>query len=79
MEKITSIWVSAKCSDLCFVEYFDKDKKMVAERDGYVPSFLNEGSDNDGDFLTLEIDVASGKILNWKKPTQKELKDSIDS
>lgn len=26
-----------------------------------------------GDYVELEIEVESGKILNWKKPTKKEV------
>ena len=75
MEKITTIFVSAKCSDLCFVDYFNKAGENVGERDDYVPKFMPERG---GDYVSLEIEIATGKILNWKVPTQKELKDSMD-
>lgn len=72
---IKTIFVTAKCSDLCSIRYFDENRNEVGERDGYVPDFFPE--EHYGDFIELEIDIATGKILNWKKPTQKELKDSM--
>ena len=73
--KITTIFVVAKCSDLCNIQYFDEDNNKVGERDDYVPDFMPE--EHYGDYVELEIEIATGKILNWKVPTQKELKDSI--
>ena len=77
MTKITSICVTAKCSDACNIQFFDENKTKVGERDDYVPNYFPE--EHYGDYVELEIDIATGKILNWKKPTQKELKDSIQN
>ena len=77
MKKITTIFVTAKCSDLCHVSFFDEDKNKVGERDDYVPDFMPE--EHYGDYVELEIEIATGKILNWKVPTQKELKGSIQA
>ena len=43
--------------------------------DGYVPNFFPD--EHFGDYVMLDIDVKSGKILNWKVPTQKQLNDLI--
>jgi hypothetical protein len=51
--------------------------KNVGERDGYVPDFMP--NEHYGDYIHIEIDVETGRIVDWKKPTQKELKDSMDS
>ena len=75
MAKVTSIFVTAKCSDLCNVQFFNEDGTKVGESNGYVPDFMPE--EHWGDYVELEIEVATGKILNWKVPTQKELKDSM--
>ena len=75
MAKIKTIFVTAKCSDLCNVQFFNEDGTKVGESNGYVPDFMPE--EHWGDYVELEIEVATGKILNWKVPTQKELKDSM--
>ena len=32
-----------------------------------------------GDYVELEIEVATGKIINWKGTDQEELKESIEN
>jgi len=32
-----------------------------------------ESLNKSGDYVMLDIDVATGKILNWKTPTDKEM------
>ena len=50
----------------------DADGEIIAEWDNdYVPSFLPE--QHDGDYLILDIDLETGQILNWKKPTREDL------
>ena len=55
--------ISAKCSDLCWTEYTDKDGNKT-ESDGYVPK--NIGIDDCGDYVDIDIDMKTGQILNWK-------------
>jgi hypothetical protein len=38
---------------------------------GYVPDFFPE--EHWGDYVMLDIDIDTGKILNWKVPTQEQL------
>jgi hypothetical protein len=38
---------------------------------GYVPNFMPGESE---DYVDLEIDVNTGQILNWKRPTEGQLK-----
>ena len=56
--------ISAKCSDLCWTEYTDKDGNKT-ESDGYVPEGINIG-DGGGDYIDIDIDMKTGQILNWK-------------
>lgn len=65
--KITTLTLSAKCSDLCYVHAQDANGLVIAEGDGYVPSFMPD--EHYGDYVMLEIDVATGKILNWTPPS----------
>ena len=62
--------ISAKCSDL-FSGTLQEMGQPHRNYDGYVPSFLT--TDGDEDYVSLSIDVDTGKILNWKRPSQKTL------
>jgi len=74
-KKIKSVFITAKCSDLCHVNFKDEHGNSIGKRDDYVPSWMPE--QHDGDYVEIEIDVSTGTILNWKIPTQKELYNSI--
>ena len=62
--------IDAKCSDCCSAILLDDAGIRVAEKIGYVPSIMPDGG---GDYVSLDIDVETGKILNWKVPTKKQL------
>jgi hypothetical protein len=55
--------ISAKCSDLCYTKFTDKNGKET-ESDGYVPQGI--GIDEYGDYVVLDIDMETGQIQNWK-------------
>ena len=68
-----TISISAKCSDL-FGAFLYDGNKLVGEYDGYVPEWLpNPKNQHFGDYINLEIDIETGRILNWKKPTEAQL------
>jgi len=75
MGKVKSIFVSAKCSDQCNIEYMDEQGNVIIEKDDYVPDFFPDK--HYGDFVMLHIDIETGQILNWKKPTETELKKAM--
>lgn len=64
----TTISITAKCSDL-FSARLDDGR----EYDGYVPAFFP--GEHYGDYVELEIELATGRIINWKVPTKADLKD----
>ena len=67
--------LSAKCSDNCSVILVDESGKQIGEEsDGYVPSFIPDGSD----YIELDIDLKSGRILNWKEPAQEQLNETFN-
>lgn len=59
----TVLSISAKCSDLYSHTLTKKDGSKVYY-DGYVPSFFPD--DHFGDYIILDIDPYTGRILNWK-------------
>lgn len=65
--------ISAKCSDMFSAQLNGKDYS------GYVPAFFpNPKEDHYGDYVQLDIDIDTGMIKNWKKPTEKQLKDTFE-
>ena len=73
LKDMTILKICAKCSDRCHAT-LRVDGSVVAETDGYVPEMLGGG-----DYVELDIDVETGKILNWKVPTQEQIEDYIDN
>jgi len=65
------ISMCAKCSDLFDASLIDDNGKTIGEYEGYVPDFFP--GKHYGDYVELDIDIETGKILNWKKPTKKQL------
>jgi hypothetical protein len=69
------IRISAKCSDM-FNAQLIEDGHIKGSYDGYVPDFMP--GKHYGDYVSLEIDVATGQILNWKSPTLGQLKETFE-
>lgn len=66
--------ICGKTSDMCNAQ-LEIDGKIVKENDGYVPAMMP--GDHYGDYIELEIDIDTGMILNWKKPSEKTLNTFI--
>jgi hypothetical protein len=61
MNEINIISVYAKCNDL-FGMTLLKDDKIIRDYNGYIPfEFLQNNTDG----LSFDIDIETGKILNW--------------
>ena len=74
---MTTIKVCAKCSDM-FSASLLENNKTIGQMDGYVPAwFPNPNVQHYGDYVELDIDIDSGKILNWKTPTVKQLEETF--
>ena len=59
----TRLSISAKCSDLYSHTIYDRYGKVYREYSGYVPSFMP--GQHFGDYIELDINPYTGKILNW--------------
>ncbi len=53
------------------------DSEIFHQDDGYVPEFMP--GDHYGDYVILDIDLDTGKILNWTAPTAEQLQTWIAS
>jgi len=71
------ISIYAKCSDCCHVRVTeDAGQTELYDEDGYVPSFLS--IQEYGDYIDLEIDNLTGKIMNWVPIKKEDLKKDED-
>jgi len=66
--------ICVKCSD-SFNAVLIKDNTKILEYEGYVPDFMPE--QHYGDYIELDIDIATGKIVNWNKVTLSEAKKQL--
>jgi len=67
--------ITAKCNDQ-FVASLTKDGKAIGkEYVGYVPNFMP--GDHYGDYVELDIDIITGKIVNWKRLTTGDIKKTF--
>ena len=71
--KAKTVSISAKCSDLFGATFYDENGTTIKEYDGYVPDFFP--GKHWGDYVMLDIELATGKILNWKAPTEKQIQE----
>lgn len=71
---VNRIYINAKCSDLCYAVLKDKNGNRVAEHNGYVPALMPE--EHYGDYVELEIDIETGTIFNWKRPSRKVVEET---
>jgi hypothetical protein len=60
--------VFAKCSDMFTATLIDRNGETLKEHDGYVPSMMP--GEHFGKYVEIDIDIATGQILNWKKPSK---------
>lgn len=71
-----TISISAKCSDCCAASIQDEDGDELFDGHGYVPDFMP--GEHFGDYIMLDIDLATGKILNWKAPSEETIQAWIE-
>ena len=52
------------------------DGAVLKDYEGYVPDFMPE--QHYGDYLILAIDIDTGQITNWTKPTPEQIEEFIN-
>lgn len=73
---ITRIKTHIKVCDRFTASVYDESGNEVLDYDGYVPDFFPE--QHFGDYLYLDIDLETGQILNWKKPSASQISALIN-
>ena len=73
MKIFKTIQFYAKTADR-FAAVFTDVKGNTFETDGYPPKFLDKYCDG----VNLEIDLETGQILNWKKPSDEDIEEYIE-
>lgn len=69
--------IYCKVCDNFTASLLDQDGETIHDQeDGYVPGFMP--GEHYGDYLILEIDLDSGKVMNWKPPTTEAIRKWIN-
>lgn len=68
--------VNLKVRDEFYCSLVSESGKKLKDYEGYVPGFMP--GEHYGDYVNLEIDIDTGQILNWKKPTAEEIESFIN-
>lgn len=72
-KKVDVLKVSVKVSDSFFCIIYDKKSNKIKDYEGYVPSFFP--GNHYGDYVMLDIELSTGKILNWKNVVPENIED----
>ena len=59
--------IHCKVRDAFAASLVDQDGEEIKYYEGYVPAIMP--GDHYGDYITLDIDIDTGQITNWEKPT----------
>ena len=68
--------VCAKVCDAGCYELVTSTGDTLRDHDGYVPAFFP--GEHHGDYLLLDIDIETGRILNWQPPTRDALEAFVN-
>lgn len=73
-----TLHIHLKVCDMFGGKITDQDGHVLVDKDdGYVPDFMP--GDHYGDYVILDIDLDTGTIKNWKKPTAEQIERFIGS
>jgi hypothetical protein len=73
----TTLSIHMKVCDQFSGRILDQNGDELLDYEGYVPSFMP--GEHFGDYVILEIDLDTGQIKNWKKPTAKQIEELLAS
>jgi len=73
---VTELHLHIKVRDGFAAGIKDAQGDEVAAYEGYVPDFFP--GEHYGDYLILNIDLATGQIKNWKAPTAEQVEAMLN-
>lgn len=74
---IKTVQLMAKVRDEGNYTFLDEDGNTIHKiEEGYVPGFFP--GPHYGDYLYLDIDLDTGTITNWRRPTAGQLAEILD-
>lgn len=74
---VTELHLGIKVRDGFAAQFKDAQGGEVGTFQGYVPDFFP--GKHYGDYLILNIDLETGLIKNWNKPTAADIKKMIEA
>jgi hypothetical protein len=73
---VKTLKIHCKVSDRFTASLVSASGTVVHEQDdGYVPGFMP--GPHYGDYIVLDIDIDTGMVTNWEKPTANEIQEWI--
>lgn len=73
---VTELRLHIKVADRFEGDLKDAQGEQVGDYEGYVPDFFP--GDHYGDYLMLNINLETGQITNWKKPSAEDIESMIN-
>lgn len=73
---VKTLKLHLKVCDSFYASLVDDKGGEVFDYEGYVPKFMP--GEHYGDYVYLDIDLETGQITNWKKPTSEQLEQFVN-
>jgi sporulation protein YlmC with PRC-barrel domain len=73
--KAKTLSIVLKVRDMFGAIILDSNGNEIGDYDGYVPEFFP--GEHYGDYVELDIDIATGRIVNWNVPTDEDIDKMI--
>ena len=73
---VKKLSLQIKVTDRFYADLIDEQGEVVGNIEHDVPNFFP--GDHYGEYLYLDIDIETGQITNWNKPTAKQIEAIIN-
>lgn len=73
---VKKLSLQIKVTDRFYADLIDEQGEVVGNIELDVPNFFP--GDHYGEYLYLDIDIETGQITNWNKPTAKQIEAIIN-
>jgi len=74
---VKTLKLHLKVCDQCYFGIDDARGDEVLDCEGYVPDFFP--GQHHGDYVQFDIDLETGKIINWEAPTAEDIQTLINA